>query len=138
MHVSHKIKPLIASYNMKGSILKAVNHHPYLGVEITKDMNWAYHINQISNKANKVLGLLRRNLHSCSKPIKEVAYKTLVRSKLEYAAAVWDPYHIKHKRSLEKIQRRAARFVLNDYNKKSSVTQMLSDLHWESLETRRT
>ncbi|XP_072887731.1 uncharacterized protein [Hemitrygon akajei] len=39
---------------------------------------------------------------------------------------------------IEKIQRRAARFVLNDYSRKSSVTNMLRKLQWEPLENRRT
>ena len=35
------------------------------------------------------------------------------------------------------VQRRAARFVLNDYYRLSSVTKMLSNLQWPSLQTRR-
>ena len=39
--------------------------------------------------------------------------------------------------SLEKIQRRAARFVCNNYSKYDSVTDMLTLLNWASLEQRR-
>ena len=35
------------------------------------------------------------------------------------------------------MQRRAARFVSNDYNRTSSVTEMLSSQNWDSLESRR-
>ena len=38
------------------------------------------------NKAAKTLGFLRRNLAFASRSTKEVAYKTLVRPNLEYAA----------------------------------------------------
>ena len=38
---------------------------------------------------------------------------------------------------LEKIQRRAARFVCNNYSKYDSVTDMLTLLNWASLEQRR-
>lgn len=138
MHVSHKTKPIIHNYNMNGKILGNVDHHPYLGVEISKDLSWACHINQVANKANKMLGLLRRNILSCSGPVKEMAYKTLVRSKMEYCGAIWDPYHNNNKMTLEKVQRRAARFVLNNYQPKASVTGMLHDLQWETLEVRRT
>ncbi|KAJ8020894.1 hypothetical protein HOLleu_40607 [Holothuria leucospilota] len=85
-----------------------------------------------------MLGLLQRNLHSCSKGVKETAYKTLVRSKLEYCGAIWDPYIKSDKTTLENVQRRAARFVLNNYNYRDSVTNMLTDLKWEPLEERRT
>jgi hypothetical protein len=137
MHVSHKQKPLIYNYKMGDHPLTAVDHHPYLGVELSKDLNWSTHINQTSNKANKILGLLRRNLHSCSKSVKESAYKSLVRPRLEYSGAVWDPFNNNNKTTLEKVQRRAARFVCNDYRRKSSVTNMLTSLQWETLELRR-
>ena len=39
---------------------------------------------------------------------------TLVQA-LEYAACVWDPYQ-EYLYDLEKIQQRAARWVLSDYN----------------------
>ena len=35
------------------------------------------------------------------------------------------------------VQRRAARYVLNDYNTTSSVSAMLEELGWETLESRR-
>lgn len=138
MHVTHKSKPLTFDYNMNGISLQTVDHHPYLGVEISKNLDWACHIKIITNKANKMLGLLKRNIYSCSQSVKETAYKTLVRPRLEYCSAIWDPYHANSKASLEKIQRRAARFVLHDYRRKSSVTNMLNQLQWDTLEDRRT
>ena len=38
---------------------------------------------------------------------------------------------------LEMVQRRAARFVMNDYAATSSVTSMLNNLQWSSLQQRR-
>ena len=35
------------------------------------------------------------------------------------------------------VQRRAARFVMADYDQKNSVTQMLNNLQWQSLHERR-
>ena len=68
-----------------------------------------------------MLGFVRRNLRVNSKSSKEQAYKMLVRPKVEYAAAVWDPYTAKQINNLEKIQRRAARVVWNDHHKTSRV-----------------
>ena len=39
---------------------------------------------------------------------------------------------------IEKVQRRAARYVTNRYHNTSSVTDMLHNLNWPSLEIRRT
>ena len=41
------------------------------------------------------------------------------------------------KRTSEKVQRRAARWVASDYNPMSSVTYLLDQLHWKSLQSRR-
>ena len=47
---------------------------------------------------------------------------------------VWDPHQVGDIMKLEKVQRRAARWVLNDY---SRFTLMLGQLSWPSLQTRR-
>ena len=56
---------------------------------------------------------------------------------MEYAAPVWDPHYHNATMQLEKVQRRAARWVLNDYDRYSSVTAMLHQLSWQSLKSRR-
>ena len=55
-------------------------------------MDWGQHISEISSKATKTLSFLPRNLAFAPRSTKEVAYKTLVRPKLEYAAPIWSPY----------------------------------------------
>ena len=52
----------------------------------------------------------------------------MVRPIIGYASAVWDPFYVKDIQQLEKVQRRAARWVLNDYRYTSSVTLMLKQL----------
>ena len=38
---------------------------------------------------------------------------------------------------IKKVQRRAARFVSNNFRRKASVSEMLHDLGWQSLDGRR-
>jgi hypothetical protein len=57
-----------------------------------------------------------------------VAYKSMVRSNLEYCASVWSPHTEKLKSKLEQVQRRAARYVTNRYHNTSSVSAMLNHL----------
>ena len=52
------------------------------------DIAWGQHISDISSKATKTLGFLRWNLVFVPRGTKEVAYKSLVRPKLEYAHIV--------------------------------------------------
>ena len=51
----------------------------------------------------------------------------MVRSLLEYSCPVWDPYRQGDVDKLNKIQRAAARFVTNNYQRKSSVTELQAD-----------
>ena len=62
---------------------------------------------------------------------------TLVRPILEYASCVWDSCGSGLRSEIEMIQRRAARFVMNDYGRYSSVDDMLSKIGWKPLEIRR-
>ena len=48
-----------------------------------------------------------------------------------------DPYRQGDIDKLNKIQRAAARFVTNNYQRKSSVTALIKDLGWTDLQTKR-
>ena len=124
-------------YTLCGEPLEQVETNPYLGVLLSHDTKWAPHIDKITSKANRTIGFLRRNLKKCPEELKQTAYISLVRSTLEYSCTIWDPHYKKDITKLEAVQRQAARFVKNDYGWTSSVTQMLQDLEWQSLETRR-
>ena len=82
---------------------------------------------------------MKRNLKQCSKECKRTAYVALIRSTLEYGSTVWDPHLQKDIEKLEKIQRRAARFICKDYHSrdKGSMTKNLQDLELQTLQNRR-
>ena len=121
---------------MMGHQLETVHYYPYLGVELSEDMNWDPHISKVTSKANKTLGFLRRNLNKCLQDIKESACKSLVQPHHEYASAVWDPYRQCHINKIEMVQRRAARFVTSNYSREpGTVTHTLQNLGWPTLET---
>ena len=100
-------------------------------------MTWKTHVSQVISKANRSLGFLKRNLQIRSPDIKEKAYFGLVRPQVEYASSVWDPYHKNQVHSIEMVQQRAVRWVLNRYHNTSSVTDMLQHLGWQTLQQRR-
>ena len=43
-------------------------------------------------KATRTLNFVRRNTYCCSQEAKNIAYLSVVRPHLEYAAAAWDPW----------------------------------------------
>ena len=86
---------------------------------------------------SQTLGFLKRNIRVHNKDLKSTAYKTLVRPQLEYASTVWSPQTDLDINKLESVQRRAARWVTHDYQYTSSVSSMLQDLNWRTLDQRR-
>ena len=76
----------------------------YLGVILKDDLKWSNHVTSISGKTSKVLGLIKRNLWNCPRDVKVTAYTAIVRPKLEYGCAAWDPHFEKDVASLERIQ----------------------------------
>lgn len=84
-----------------------------------------------------MLGYLKRNFSLAPSSLKLTLYKTLVRSKLEYASSIWDPSLLNLVNPLEAVQNRSARFILSNYQRTASVTSMKSNLSLPSLASRR-
>ena len=131
----HKRKP--PAYKLHNHQISNVQEATYLGVTLQHDLSWDQHIKKIVTKANKSLGFLRRNLKVKSKKQKQTAYLSIVRPCLEYSSSVWDPNTQENIKKIEAVQRRAARWVSSRYRQSSSVEDMLTDLNWPPLQTRR-
>ena len=104
-------------YTFCGQTLTSVDSHCYLGIHLSSTLNWTAQTKAASNKAQQTLGVIRRNLNKCPTRIKAVAYTSLVRPILEYASAAWDPHSQNNSKTLERIQRQAARFCTYNYSR---------------------
>ena len=138
-HISltNKRAVVMLPYYMHGQVLEHVTSYDYLGVRLTSKLNWKEHCDKISNKANRSLGLVKRTLKPCTPEVKERAYKALIRPLLEYASAAWNPHTNRDTETIEKVQRRAARFVAHDYKRSTNSQDLVNQLGWDSLESRR-
>ena len=135
---TNKIKFIPFKYKIHNTILEEVRSAKYLGVTLSKNLSWNDHCLSISKKANSTLAFIQRNLHNCPSNVKETCYKSLVRPILENASSVWDPHQKTDIEMLEKIQKRAARFVTGNYTLKEGNTKInMQRLCWHPLEERR-
>ena len=130
-HQHHKKN--IFDYSLHNQILENVQLAKYLGITISDNMDWDQHISEISSKVTKTLSFLRRNLTFAPRSTKEVAYKTLVRPTLEYAAPIWSPYSKLQINQVEKVQRTTACWTCRWWRNTSSVGEMLNELQWPTL-----
>ena len=132
-------KKTLCNYCLDGVALEHVKENPYLGIQLSSDLMWSTHISSLSKKTGATVGFLRRNLQSCPQECRRIAYIALVRSTLEYGAAIWDPFLKQDAEKLERIQRQGARFIKRDYRSREPgcVTRMLQELQLPLLEDRR-
>ena len=78
---------------LKGQLLQQVDHFKYLGLLLSSDLSWSSHVENICNKARKLLGLLYRQYYQLAEPNTLLQlYLSLIRPHLEYASPVWNPY----------------------------------------------
>ena len=138
LRITNKRKPIPASYTIHNKTLNETNQAKYLGVIIDSKLQWNYQNKYICKKTNNVLGFLRRNTSSLPKTVKENCYKTLVKPVIEYGCSVWDPHTKDQISNLDKIQKSAARYVLNDYTfEKGATNTNMNKLGWISLQEQR-
>ena len=98
------------NYSINGLDIASSSSHKDLGVLLT---NWSPHIKHISSKAYSSFCLIKRAISPSADPIlKRSLYISLVRSHLVYCSQVWRPLLVKDSAVLEKIQRRASKFIL--------------------------
>ena len=137
LSITRKRSPSTYNYHMDGEIVAKVPSSPYLGLTIDDQFRWNEHCDKTVSKANQTLGVITRALGPCSNKVKNMAYHSLVRPKVEYASTAWSPCTDRNVKRVEQVQRRAARFVCGDYRRTTSVTGLIDNLGWISLETRR-
>ena len=109
----------------------------YLGVTLSNYVEWSKHIATMTNKANSKMSILRCNLKGCPRKLKKTAYFTVIRSFMEKDATVWDSYQKYNSDNIERVHRRAVRFVKSMYTRYSSVSDILDELVWPPLYQRR-
>ena len=112
--ISRKRKPIMASYSMGNTQLDHCFQERDLGVWISSDLSWKKQVESQSTKANQILGYVKRttkNLKSLT--TRRTIYLTIVRAHLGYATQVWAPQTVEQIRKIERVQRRATKYILH-------------------------
>lgn len=66
-----------------------------LGVNVDKDLKFSKHAEIASNKANRIMGMIKRSFTCIDKEMFNCLFKSLVRPHLEYGNVVWCPWYKK-------------------------------------------
>ena len=108
----NKLTPTF-SYSINNTAISSVGTQKDLGVVLSSDMQWRSHYLLITSRAYKTLGLIRRVSDIYAK---RRLYYSLVRSHLLYCSPLWRPHLLVDIKSLETVQRRATKFIVNNPN----------------------
>ena len=133
MRITHSRNKSVTNYSFEKPPKKDVDSFKDLGVTLTKDLSRGNHIAVTVNKANKVLGLIRRSVGTANSNVFSILYKSLVWLILEYAVPVWSPCLAKDIHALESVHRRASRLALNQQKGEMSYEDRYQLLKWPTL-----
>lgn len=135
-----KINKKTYSYCLGDSALDRVNSIKDLGVILDSKLHLDIHIESIKSKAFKMFGFVMRSSLHFKKPFTFLhLYKSLVRSQLEYAIAVWNPFYNKYNTALEMVQKKFLRSMhYRCFHSRMPYKTLLSNYSILSLENRRT
>ena len=106
-----------------------------LGIEIDNNLNFNKHIQQLIKKAAEQLNFLSRKNKLLNQNAKKVVIESFVLANFNYCPLVWHFCSSESMKRQERIQERAFRLLLNDYE--SDYDQLLSAVNKPSLEIRR-
>jgi hypothetical protein len=117
------------TYAIRECNLNRVYEFNDLGLLVTTDLQWEKYITNCINKANKRFGFIKRCIgYGCSKNVKLICYRSLIRPLLEYCTVVWFCTNKKILVKLESIQRKVTKFILNDYQSDYKTRLILCDI----------
>ncbi len=116
LSIGTRHRGLQREYKMTGSdgnqiLLENVSYEKDIGVVVDEALSFQKHINEKVNKANSIMGLIRRSYDYLDEENFVLLFKALVRPHLEYANAVWAPYKVKDIDIIENVQRRATKAI---------------------------
>ena len=107
MSICRKVK-IDFDYSIDNNILSRVTEFNDLGITITTKLSWCENVKNVSSKAHSMVGMIKR---SVGIDVKRQLYLAHVRSILEYCS----PNHDKDIIKIERVQRQASKFLLNNY-----------------------
>ena len=107
--MTRKKNPLTYNYHLNQVQLERVTNEK----DVTRTLSWDQHVHTIVSKANRLLRLLKRTCPLLTDlSVRRTLYLALVKLQLAYATQVWSSSQISLKTEIERVQRRATRWIL--------------------------
>ena len=103
MHITRSRRPIFVSYHMGDTPLETITTHKQLGIVLSSNLEWGPHVDEVTSKAKRLLGFIRRIVGSNDPATMKKLFVALVRPIIEYCAPLWTPNKESHKHKLEGV-----------------------------------
>ena len=104
----------LVPWNLKikidGKKIEPSNYVKYLGIYIDQHLDWNYHVDELSTKLSRAVGMLAKIRHYVSKETLSMIYHGIFSSLLHYGSQIWGQ-SVKIVDKMEKLQKKALRIM---------------------------
>ena len=108
----HQLEPLTLNLLLQDKPIEQVSEHCLLGVTVDKQLQWKTHIKNIRKKVSRNVYLLSKLKLYVNTDARLLFYNAHIRSHFNYASTVWDGSADVHLKTLNSLNRRAAKQIL--------------------------
>ena len=114
---------------LNNSPIENVHSHKILGIEVDEDLDFTNHCEILARKISKRIGLLKHISPYLKRNQREIYYKAVIKPVILYGANIWTSTSKGNINSIFKLQKRAARMIL-DAEPCSRSVPLFNLLNW--------